>query len=121
MSVSEVYGFAGRTATLVAGALYLVWAWVPDWCLAALGVTCTPAKHFALVLPVWLSALVVALFWFYEGGNMALAAPFNSPATLHDARSRWAGDVEGRARPGGVPPLVDVPASEANRLLYGGG
>ena len=102
-------------------ALYLAWAWVPDAYLASLGVTCTPAKHFALALPVWLSALVVALFWVYEGGNMALAVPFDAPAALHDARSRWAGDVAGRARPGGVPPLVDVPASEANRLLYDDG
>ena len=77
----------------------------------------TPPQSASL----WLSALVVALFWVYEGGNMALAVPFDAPAALHDARSRWAGDVAGRARPGGVPPLVDVPASEANRLLYDDG
>mmetsp|Transcript_9517 Transcript_9517/g.18978 ORF Transcript_9517/g.18978 Transcript_9517/m.18978 type:complete len:143 (-) Transcript_9517:286-714(-) len=100
LHVGEIYGFVGAITTTVFAALYFAWAYTPDAVLHALGIYYYPSKYWALALPVWLSGTAVAIFWLYEGMNLALSEP------LHSLRSLQDGD------PG------DMPLTQVNAMLF---
>ena len=55
-----------RTSAGVAFALYLLWAYVPDDALRALGVACSPDKYWAVALPTWAGVALVYAAVAYE-------------------------------------------------------
>ncbi|CAN0006024.1 unnamed protein product [Ectocarpus sp. 8 AP-2014] len=85
--IVEVYGFAGWIASLVAYALYLVWAYVPESTLQALGITYYPSKYWAIAIPsaifvTWSVAVLV-----YIAVNFMSTAPLDSFDTITGACS----------------------------------
>ncbi|KAK9811567.1 hypothetical protein WJX72_006033 [[Myrmecia] bisecta] len=71
----EVYGFVGWTTSIVAYVAFLIWAYLPDQSLRALGITYHPDKYWAIALPAWVSVAVVFTYWMYEGACMLSAVP----------------------------------------------
>ncbi|EEH56380.1 uncharacterized protein MICPUCDRAFT_58925 [Micromonas pusilla CCMP1545] len=65
-SPTEAYGFVGFILSGVAFALYLLWAYVPDDALRALGVACSPDKYWAVALPTWAGVALVYAAVAYE-------------------------------------------------------
>mmetsp|Transcript_10830 Transcript_10830/g.23294 ORF Transcript_10830/g.23294 Transcript_10830/m.23294 type:complete len:157 (-) Transcript_10830:527-997(-) len=123
----EVYGFAGYILSAFAFGLFLLWAYLPEKALVAVGVTYYPDKQWAVILPGWLLiALAFALF-VYESVNQVHAKPFSSMHTVHDVSSKsykQLGLVGLTSRKAGVDgwttlPLVHIPAPVVSRVLYG--
>ncbi|CAM9521919.1 unnamed protein product [Hapterophycus canaliculatus] len=123
--IVEVYGFAGWIASLVAYALYLVWAYVPESTLQALGITYYPSKYWAIAVPsavfvTWSVAVLV-----YIAVNFMSTAPLDSFDTITDMHAKpvvdrssiWEGDgsPDSASR---VPNIGDIDMSTVNRLLY---
>ena len=52
---AEVYGFAAYLASFVLFGLYLAWAFIPDDVLRGFRLTYTPAKHWAISIPLFLT------------------------------------------------------------------
>lgn len=97
----EVYGFVGWVTSRAAHFIHLAWAYVPDELLHALGATYYPDKEWALIVPVWLCVVVVAVSWGYECLNMATMLSAEDSRTLEDDMPRWSEDVE-------VGPIVNL-------------
>uniref|UniRef100_A0A7S3QQA7 PIG-P domain-containing protein n=1 Tax=Dunaliella tertiolecta TaxID=3047 RepID=A0A7S3QQA7_DUNTE len=119
--VIEAFGFAGWAASYVAFA----WAFLPESCLHAAGITYYPSRTWAVVIPTWILVLIVFCFWLYEGLNQADVAPFASLHTVKDLRSKAFQDL---GLPGvtvghsgsGVLPLVHIEPTVVSKVLYGG-
>ncbi|CAN0308703.1 unnamed protein product [Ectocarpus sp. 12 AP-2014] len=123
--IVEVYGFAGWIASLVAYALYLVWAYVPESTLQALGITYYPSKYWAIAIPsaifvTWSVAVLV-----YIAVNFMSTAPLDSFDTITDMHAKpvvdrssvWEqdGSPDSASR---VPNIGDIDMSTVNRVLY---
>jgi phosphatidylinositol glycan class P protein len=59
-----------RTSAGVAFALYLLWAYVPDDALRAMGVAYAPDKYWAVALPTWAGVALVYAAVAYESLSM---------------------------------------------------
>lgn len=121
----EVYGFAGWIASLVAYALYLVWAYVPESTLQAVGITYYPSKYWAIAIPsaIFVTASVAILA--YIAVNFMSTAPLDSFDTITDMHAKavvdrssvWEedGSPDSTSR---VPNIGDIDMSTVNRVLY---
>eukprot|EP00904_Undaria_pinnatifida_P009791 jgi/Undpi1/5942/HiC_scaffold_2.g01216.m1 len=123
--IVEVYGFAGWIASLVAYALYLVWAYVPEGTLQAVGITYYPSKYWAIAIPsaIFVTASVAILA--YIAVNFMSTAPLDSFDTITDMHAKavvdrsavWEedGSPDSTSR---VPNIGDIDMSTVNRVLY---
>ncbi len=81
-----IYGFALYLAGIFGFLFYLVWAFVPDPWLQALGLTYLPAKYWAVAVPLYLYlALLVFLLVILGVNAVRLEAVFADVAVVrHD-------------------------------------
>ncbi|KAF6265378.1 PIG-P-domain-containing protein [Scenedesmus sp. NREL 46B-D3] len=115
----EVYGFVGWIASAVTfGELRLLQ--VP---LQA-GITYYPSKEWALIIPSYLLASVVFVYWVYESLNMMSVPPPASLTTVYDANSKWVTQLgmpsAAASTQHSIPPLVHLPPHLASGVLHGG-
>ena len=96
-----VYGFALSITVIILAALVLLWAYLPDPYLRAIGITYYPSKcemaplipthrvsYWALAVPTYV--LVTLVFFVplgYAAINLTITAPLDSPVTLTRTRS----------------------------------
>ncbi|DBB10162.1 TPA: hypothetical protein ACH3X3_001741 [Trebouxia sp. C0006] len=78
----EVYGFTAWITTGVAYGAFLCWAYIPERCLQALGISYYPDKYWALAVPSWICVAVVAAYWAYESWNESLVPPLESLSNI---------------------------------------
>uniref|UniRef100_A0A9I9EBS0 PIG-P domain-containing protein n=1 Tax=Cucumis melo TaxID=3656 RepID=A0A9I9EBS0_CUCME len=77
---SEVYGFVGSISTVVATAIYLIWAYLPESFLHSLGIYYYPSRYWAVAVPVYVMVSIALALMFYIGLNF-LSTP--SPTSFH--------------------------------------
>uniref|UniRef100_A0ACD5VJQ1 Uncharacterized protein n=1 Tax=Avena sativa TaxID=4498 RepID=A0ACD5VJQ1_AVESA len=85
---SEVYGFVGSITTVIATAVYLVWAYTPEPWLHSLGITYYPTKYWAVAVPAFVMVAVPLSMLAYMGSNFLATPPPTSFATIFDEYSR---------------------------------
>ncbi|CAN0187309.1 unnamed protein product [Ascophyllum nodosum] len=87
--IVEVYGFAGWIASFVAYAIYLVWAFVPESMLHAVGVTYYPSKYWAIAIPCAIFVTASSLVLAYIAVNFLSTAPLDSFDTMTGSVRLW--------------------------------
>ncbi|BGP40040.1 hypothetical protein JCM10449v2_003998 [Rhodotorula kratochvilovae] len=134
----ESQGFVLYIGSLVAYIAYLVWAFLPEEWLEAIGIDWYPARDWALLVPAWIVALVAFTYASYFCLNLYNTPPLDSPELLDDPRAfvppppRPPPPLDGSARAptplwahsillpeDAIPPLYDLPIEVVNRVLYG--
>ncbi|GAA5930166.1 hypothetical protein JCM3775_004529 [Rhodotorula graminis] len=138
----ESQGFVLYVGSLVAYVAYLVWAFLPEPWLEAIGIEWYPARDWALLVPSWIVMLVAFTYASYFCLNLFNTPPLSSPSLLDDPRAFVAPparpppplDRSRRRAPtplwahgaaladdddDAIPPLYDLPIEVVNRVLYG--
>ncbi|KAJ1720598.1 hypothetical protein LPJ53_004784 [Coemansia erecta] len=119
----EYYGFVIYLVSLASFMVYLVWAYVPDHILEAIGITYYPDRYWALALPAWLLTAVGFAYMFNMAANMYNTPMLNSMDNITDPYSNLPKDMD-RAGEfysneiGGIPPVSDLSISLVNKCLY---
>ncbi|KAF4701463.1 hypothetical protein FOZ63_011263 [Perkinsus olseni] len=117
----EVYGFVSWVACLVAGVIYLAWAFIPDKCLREMGITYYPSKWWAVVIP---TIFLLIIFWtagvVLPSLSWALAPPLTDKRLIEDP-SRGdnqfvSSDTESSKFD--IPTAVDIKLSEVNAWKF---
>ncbi|KAJ2373630.1 hypothetical protein IW150_003529 [Coemansia sp. RSA 2607] len=119
----EYYGFVIYLVSLASFIVYLVWAYVPDHLLEAIGITYYPDRYWALALPAWLLTAVGFAYIFNMAANMYNTPLLDSMDNIVDPYSNLPKDMN-RAGEfysneiGGIPPVSDLSISLVNNCLY---
>ncbi|XP_052887563.1 phosphatidylinositol N-acetylglucosaminyltransferase subunit P isoform X2 [Gossypium arboreum] len=79
---SEVYGFVGSITTVVATAIYLAWAYIPEPWLHSIGIFYYPSRYWALAVPTYAMVIIVLAVIFYIGLNFMSTPPPTSLTTM---------------------------------------
>ncbi|KAI0077363.1 PIG-P [Panus rudis PR-1116 ss-1] len=120
----EFYGFVAWTSTYLLFAVFLLWAFLPDEYLLALGVTWYPNREWALLLPSYSIVLVLLTYYTYFALALAGTPSFSDLSTITDSRALLP-DGQGvnaylaHAEPNAIPEMCDIPIGLVNRVVYG--
>ncbi|KAJ2721887.1 hypothetical protein GGI07_003678 [Coemansia sp. Benny D115] len=119
----EYYGFVIYLVSLVSFVLYLMWAYLPDSVLGAVGITYYPDRYWALALPAWWLTVVAFAYLFNMAANMYNTPLLNSMDNIVDPYSNLPKNMAKAAEfysneVGGIPPVSDIPISLVNKCLY---
>lgn len=79
---SEIYGFVSSISTIVATAIFLAWAYIPEQWLHFLGITYYPSRYWALAMPTYAMVAVFLAMGFYVGLNFIVTPPPTSSNML---------------------------------------
>ncbi|KAJ2081224.1 hypothetical protein H4R24_002493 [Coemansia sp. RSA 988] len=119
----EYYGFVVYLVSLAAFVVYLLWAYLPDQALEAVGITYYPDRYWAVALPAWWLMAVAFIYLFNLAMNMYNTPLLNSEDNITDPFSNFQ-DSMANSQPfcyeviGGIPPISDIPISIVNKCLY---
>ncbi|KAL4369223.1 hypothetical protein GQ457_05G005310 [Hibiscus cannabinus] len=118
---SEVYGFVGSITTVVATAIYLAWAYIPEPWLHSIGIFYYPSRYWALAVPTYAMVIIVLAVTFYIGLNFMSTPPPTSLTTMFDEFSRepssFLSHMEGDEQP--IEPISDLGIDKINVLMFG--
>ncbi|KAJ2233803.1 hypothetical protein H4R99_003566 [Coemansia sp. RSA 1722] len=119
----EYYGFVIYLVSLASFVVYLLWAYLPNDALDAIGITYYPDRYWALALPAWWLTAVAFAYLFNMAANMYNTPLLNSMDNITDPYSNMPSDMEKASEfysneVGGIPPVSDLPISLVNRCLY---
>jgi PIG-P len=97
------------TLTYICSAvLYITWAYIPDNILHSYGITYYPDKYWAIALPAWLCASVVAAYWIYESLS----------SMIPQSESPSENGVYFSTKSDGIEPLVKIPPQVISDIIY---
>ncbi|XP_044470526.1 phosphatidylinositol N-acetylglucosaminyltransferase subunit P-like [Mangifera indica] len=120
---SEVYGFVGSITTVVTTVLFLVWAYVPQRWLHAIGISYYPSRYWALAVPAYAMVTVVLALSFYIGLNFMSTPSSTSLNTMFDEFSREPSNSvsvpEGDEQP--IEPISEIGIHKINALMFNNG
>ncbi|KAK1378668.1 PIG-P domain-containing protein [Heracleum sosnowskyi] len=117
---SEVYGFVGSITTVVALVVFLVWAYVPEYWLHAVGIYYYPSRYWAIAAPTYAMVTLVLVIGFYIGINFMATPPPTSFNTIFDEYSRnpvSSVPSMNKDEPP-IPPMFDINISEINDAMF---
>ncbi|KAI9479795.1 hypothetical protein LPJ78_003411 [Coemansia sp. RSA 989] len=119
----EYYGFVVYLVSLAAFILYLLWAYLPDEALEAVGITYYPDRYWAVALPAWWLMAVGFICLFNIALNMYNTPLLSSPDNITDPYSNLPKDMADvksfyYEKIGGIPPVCDIPISLVNECLH---
>ncbi|XP_022759159.1 phosphatidylinositol N-acetylglucosaminyltransferase subunit P isoform X2 [Durio zibethinus] len=72
---SEVYGFVGSITTVVATAIFLIWAYIPEHWLHSVGIFYYPSRYWAVAVPTYAMVIIILAIGFYVGLNFMSTPP----------------------------------------------
>ncbi|XVE78575.1 hypothetical protein DITRI_Ditri13aG0156900 [Diplodiscus trichospermus] len=118
--LSEVYGFVGSITTVVATAIFLVWAYIPEPWLHSVGIFYYPSRYWALAVPTYAMVIIVLAIGFYIGLNFISTPPPTSLTTIFDEFSREPSSslslMDGDEQP--IEPISDLGINKINHLMF---
>ncbi|KAA0049099.1 phosphatidylinositol N-acetylglucosaminyltransferase subunit P-like [Cucumis melo var. makuwa] len=115
---SEVYGFVGSISTVVATAIYLIWAYLPESFLHSLGIYYYPSRYWAVAVPVYVMVSIALALMFYIGLNF-LSTP--SPTSLHIIFDEFSKEPSISAcleQDQPIQPISDIGINRINELMF---
>jgi len=120
-AATEVYGFAVYLTSFVVMFVILVWAYVPESGLHAMGVYYFPSKYWAIAAPMFLLFSFMMVPVVYVGVNFRTAVAFHAPNAYTPPETYTATDRDRHLRAqqlGSVPPIYDLPTALVNRAMF---
>ncbi|KAJ2801161.1 hypothetical protein H4R20_003786 [Coemansia guatemalensis] len=119
----EYYGFVVYLVSLAAFVVYLLWAYLPDQALEAVGITYYPDRYWAVALPAWWLMAVAFIYLFNMAMNMYNTPLLSSKDNITDPFSNLPDNMSNPQafcyeEIGGIPPICDIPISLVNKCLY---
>ncbi|KAJ8436523.1 hypothetical protein Cgig2_026638 [Carnegiea gigantea] len=117
---AEVYGFVGSITTVVATAIFFIWAYFPEQWLHYIGIFYYPSRYWALAVPSYFMVLVVLALGFYIGLNFMATPPPTSSSVIFDEHSREPQMVASQTRKDDQPiePISDIGIDRINELMF---
>lgn len=112
-----IYGFVLYLGAWVCLMIFLVWAYIPDEWLHAVGLTYWPQKYWAIAVPCYLLVTLVFVITLYVAGNFIITLPLDSINTIQDKYSCPVVD-ESDLPEDAIPPIGDISIADVNRILY---
>ncbi|KAK4379528.1 hypothetical protein RND71_001390 [Anisodus tanguticus] len=117
---SEVYGFVGSITTVVATVLFLVWAYLPEHWLHALGIVYYPSRYWALAVPAYAMMTIVLAVGFYIGLNFLATPSPTSFSMIYDEFTREpfrnGPSIDNDEQP--IEPISDIRIDQINELMF---
>ncbi|TFK93372.1 PIG-P-domain-containing protein [Polyporus arcularius HHB13444] len=83
----EFYGFVAWTSTYLLFVLYLLWAFLPDERILALGVSWYPNREWSLLIPAYGMVLVLLTYFTYFALALAGTPAFSDMRTITDSKA----------------------------------
>jgi len=120
-SATEMYGFVSWVLSALCFVMYLLWAYVPDPYLDAVGISYRPAKYWAIAIPAWLC--MTLLFYVLAAVLLSMLNTSNlddiSAITDLHARREVLPSEQLMNPSEMIPAIGDIPLSRVNAILYG--
>ena len=116
--IRAIYGFVLFLGSIVAYALYIVWAFLPEDWLHSIGLTYLPNRHWVYSGPTYALASLAFGIFTYVAYNFTIVPPLDSPKTVKDRKSVYLPFSETENRQDGIAPISDIHISVVNRHLY---
>ncbi|EOY03781.1 Phosphatidylinositol N-acetylglucosaminyltransferase subunit P [Theobroma cacao] len=118
---SEVYGFVGSITTVVATAIFLVWAYIPEPWLHSVGIFYYPSRYWALAVPTYAMVIIVLAIVLYIGLNFMSTPPSTSLTTIFDEFSNepssfLSHNMEDDDQP--IEPISDLGINKINVFMF---
>ncbi|KAI0754363.1 PIG-P-domain-containing protein [Daedaleopsis nitida] len=85
----EFYGFVAWTSTYLLFVLYLLWAFLPDEHILALGVAWYPNREWSLLVPAYGMVLVLLTYFTYFALALAGTPSFSDLRTITDSKAHF--------------------------------
>ncbi|KAM3963391.1 phosphatidylinositol N-acetylglucosaminyltransferase subunit P-like [Aphomia sociella] len=86
----SLYGFFMYVFSKTMLGIYLIWAFVPDYCLHYLNIYYYPVKYWSVAVPIQcLVALTLFVFFIYPSLNMIMTLDIDSANTIRDPFSHY--------------------------------
>jgi len=120
-NITEIYGFAIFSFTIVSYIIFILWTFIPEETLIYMGVTYYPGKYWAIALPSFLIFCGILGLLTYVSVNLIITPALDSFSTFTDNFARKPRDPSQRGNldtKGKVPPVSDLPLSVVNRLFF---
>ncbi|KAL4233399.1 phosphatidylinositol N-acetylglucosaminyltransferase gpi19 [Mactra antiquata] len=114
--VRAIYGFVLYLAAYVFFVVYVVWAYIPDAWLDAIGLSYWPQKYWAVAVPCYICVLWVLAYPAWFGYIHIITARLDSIDLITDEFAPL--HQEDTKQTGTTPPLSDISISVVNRRLY---
>ncbi|KAJ8464077.1 hypothetical protein ONZ51_g9843 [Trametes cubensis] len=111
----EFYGFVAWASTYLLFVLYLLWAFLPDEYILALGVSWYPNREWSLLIPAYGMTLVLLTYVAYFALALAGTPSFSDMSTITGAFAPYLA----HARPDAIPEMYDIPLGLVNRVAFG--
>ncbi|OBZ67528.1 Phosphatidylinositol N-acetylglucosaminyltransferase subunit P [Grifola frondosa] len=121
---AEFYGFVAWTSTYLLFCLFLVWAFLPDEYIIALGVSWYPSREWALLLPAYGMVVILLTYFTYFALTFAGTPSLSDMSTITDSKAHLP-DADApnpylaHAQPNAIPEMYDIPLGMVNRVVYG--
>ncbi|KAJ6955012.1 hypothetical protein NC652_006447 [Populus alba x Populus x berolinensis] len=114
---SEVYGFVGSITTVVATAIFFVWAYVPENWLQAIGIFYYPNKYWALAVPTYGMVTILLALLFYVWSQLHVnPTPYFLEHNLRREPSTFIPSREGYEQP--IEPISDIGIDKIIYLMF---
>ncbi|KAI0659704.1 PIG-P, partial [Cubamyces menziesii] len=124
----EFYGFVAWASTYLLFVLYLLWAFLPDEYILALGVSWYPNREWSLLIPAYGMTLVLLTYVAYFALALAGTPSFSDMSTITDSKAHLPDAARGapgafapylaHARPDAIPEMYDIPLGLVNRVAF---
>ncbi|XP_057538293.1 phosphatidylinositol N-acetylglucosaminyltransferase subunit P isoform X2 [Amaranthus tricolor] len=117
----EVYGFVGSITTIVATAIFFIWAYAPEHWLHSIGISYYPSRYWAVAVPTYCMVIIVLGLAFYIGLNFMTTPSPTSLNVVFDEHSRdpqiYSKLNEDDDRP--IESISDLDINKINELMFG--
>jgi phosphatidylinositol glycan class P protein len=114
-SERAVFGFALWLASFLVLGLFLLWAFLPDSWLTAIGLSYLPQKYWAVAMPAYVIVFFLVGVAGYAGINFTMVTPLSDPRTVQDPHPQLPPSLPS---PHSISPLYDLHISHVNTVLY---
>ncbi|KNA07718.1 hypothetical protein SOVF_169300 [Spinacia oleracea] len=117
---AEVYGFVGSITTIVATAIFFIWAYFPEHWLHSIGIFYYPSRYWAVAVPTYCMVIIVLGLAFYIGLNFMATPSPTSLNVIFDEHSREPQEFTTSAIEDNLPiePISDIGINQINELMF---
>jgi len=118
-NATEMYGFVSWILSAVCYLCYLLWAYIPDGWLDALGILYRPSKYWAVAIPAWLCSTLSAYWMGAIALSLVNTQALDSEFAVSDNQSKpEVTSLQQAQHPAMIPAIGDIPISTINQVLY---
>uniref|UniRef100_A0A7S1I5M2 PIG-P domain-containing protein n=1 Tax=Eutreptiella gymnastica TaxID=73025 RepID=A0A7S1I5M2_9EUGL len=116
---TEVYGFVSFLLTMVAFAMYLFWAYVPETWYVSYGITYYPDRYWAVAVPAWVFMAVGFYLVVYYATYLTNTPGLDDWRTITDNYAKGEQPTLGDlSKDTTILPVADIPISVVNRIMH---